>query len=204
VCLERQLPPKQKDPGMFAVPFCIGEEKGEALCYLGSSISQMPLDFAKKWKIGKIDAKHNREIILADQSVLRPSGIIKDVLVKIKDLVFPVDFIVIDIEEDADVPLILGRPFLATSRAVFDMDKEELTLRMGDKEQIIHIQESKNEWCCRIDISELKAQGWRMKVSMRELEKGLEAMEMKEKTRPIIDQTDIKKEDLWVRRWGRF
>ncbi|MCI90778.1 hypothetical protein A2U01_0112072, partial [Trifolium medium] len=57
------------------------------------------------------------EIVLADQSVLRPSGIIKDVLVKIKDLVFPVDFVIIDIEEDADVPIILGRPFLATSRA---------------------------------------------------------------------------------------
>ncbi|MCI75994.1 hypothetical protein A2U01_0097263, partial [Trifolium medium] len=58
------------------------------------------------------------EIVLADQSVLRPSGIIKDVLVKIKDLVFPVDFVIIDIEKDADIPIILGRPFLATSRAV--------------------------------------------------------------------------------------
>ncbi|MCI89060.1 hypothetical protein A2U01_0110348, partial [Trifolium medium] len=50
------------------------------------------------------------EIVLADQSTLNPSGIIKDVLVKIKDLVFPADFVIVDIEEDADIPIILGRP----------------------------------------------------------------------------------------------
>ncbi|MCI35559.1 hypothetical protein A2U01_0056780, partial [Trifolium medium] len=123
---ERKLPPKQKDPGTFTVPFWIGNAKGRALCDLGSSISLMPLNFAEKWEIGKLDTSYNREIVLADQSVLHPSGLIKDVLVKIKDLVFPVDFIIIDIEEDADVPIILGRPFLATSRAVIDMEKEEL------------------------------------------------------------------------------
>ncbi|MCI57514.1 hypothetical protein A2U01_0078765, partial [Trifolium medium] len=71
------------------------------------------------------------DIILADQSILKPSGEIKDVIVKIKDLGFPVDFVIVDIEEDADILIILGRPFLATSRAVIDMEKEELTLRMG-------------------------------------------------------------------------
>ncbi|MCI58164.1 hypothetical protein A2U01_0079417, partial [Trifolium medium] len=91
---------------------------GRALCDLGSSISLMPLSFGKKWKIGKLDTTDTLEIVLADQSILCPSAIIKDVLVEIKDLVFPVDFVIIDIEEDADVPIILGRPFLATRRAV--------------------------------------------------------------------------------------
>ncbi|MCI83021.1 hypothetical protein A2U01_0104296, partial [Trifolium medium] len=63
----------------------------------------MSLQFAKKWENGKIDETHTKEIVLADQSVLRPSGIIRDVIVKIKDLIFPVDFIIIDVEEDADV-----------------------------------------------------------------------------------------------------
>ncbi|MCI59177.1 hypothetical protein A2U01_0080432, partial [Trifolium medium] len=88
---------------------------------LGSSISLMPLHFARKWEIGAIDKTHTMKIVLADQSVLHPSGIIKDALVKIKDLVFPVDFMIIDIEKDVDVPIILGRPFSATSRAVIDM-----------------------------------------------------------------------------------
>ncbi|MCI75225.1 hypothetical protein A2U01_0096493, partial [Trifolium medium] len=71
----------------------------------------MPLHFARKWEIGKLVTTHTMEIVLADQSALRPSGTVKDVLVKIKDLVFPVYFVIIDIEEDADVPIILGRPF---------------------------------------------------------------------------------------------
>ncbi|MCI50800.1 hypothetical protein A2U01_0072044, partial [Trifolium medium] len=75
-----------------------------------------------------------------------------------------------DVEEDADVPVILGRPFLATSYAVIDMEKEELKLRMGEKKQVIHIQEGKNDWCCRIDIKEPSSKGWRMKVTLEELE----------------------------------
>ncbi|MCI90650.1 hypothetical protein A2U01_0111944, partial [Trifolium medium] len=49
-------------------------------------ISLMPLSFAKKWKIGKLNTTDTMEIVLADQSILHPSAIIKDVLVKIKDL----------------------------------------------------------------------------------------------------------------------
>ncbi|MCI44603.1 hypothetical protein A2U01_0065842, partial [Trifolium medium] len=108
--------------------------------------------------------------------ILRPSGEIKDVIVKIKDLAFPVDFVIMDIEEDADIPIILGRPFLATSRAVIDMEKEELKLRMGNKEKLIQICKDERDWCCRIDIKEQKtqpSQGWRMKVSLEELEEGL-------------------------------
>ncbi|MCI04991.1 hypothetical protein A2U01_0026040, partial [Trifolium medium] len=184
---------------------CFGNVQGRALCDLGSSISLMPLNFAEKWEIGEIDRTHTMEIVLADQSVLRPSGIIKDVLVKIKDLIFPVDFIIIDIEEDVDVPIILGRPFLATSRVVINMEKEELKLRMGDKDQLIHIQKGKNDWCCRIDMKEPKSHGWRMKVTLEELEAGLAELDIEEEKPCLdLDMTDIKKEDLWVRRWGRF
>ncbi|PNX74125.1 hypothetical protein L195_g030039, partial [Trifolium pratense] len=69
-----------------------------------------------------------------------PNGIMKDIIVKVNNLLFPVDFTIVDIEEDTDVPIILGRPFLATSCAVIDMEKEELKLRMGDEEQLIYIQ----------------------------------------------------------------
>ncbi|MCI58462.1 hypothetical protein A2U01_0079717, partial [Trifolium medium] len=79
--------------------------QGRALCDLGSSISPMPLHFARKLKIGQLDTTRTMEIVLADQSVLRSSGIGKYVLVKIKDMIFPVDFVIIDIEKDADVPL---------------------------------------------------------------------------------------------------
>ncbi|MCH86621.1 hypothetical protein A2U01_0007480 [Trifolium medium] len=146
---------------------------------------------------------YEKEIVLVDQSVLRLSGVMKDVLVKVKNLLFPVDFIIVDIEEDADIPIILGRPFLATSRAVIDMEKEVLKLRMGNEEQLIYIQ-GKNDWCCRIDAREPKNSGWKMKVTMEELEAGFANLELKKKPRPVIDITDVKNEYLWVRRWGRF
>ena len=55
---------------------------------------------------------------LTNRSITYPRGIVKDVLVKVDKFIFPVDFIVMDMEEDHEVPLILGRPFLATGRAM--------------------------------------------------------------------------------------
>jgi len=60
---------------------------------------------------------------LADRSITKPYGVIEDVLVKVKHLIFPTDFVVIDIEEDADIPLILGRPFMSTASCMVDMGK---------------------------------------------------------------------------------
>ena len=51
---------------------------------------------------------------LVDRSIKCPSGVIEDVLVKVAKLYFPANFIVLDMEEDMEVPLILGSPFLAT------------------------------------------------------------------------------------------
>ncbi|PNY02487.1 hypothetical protein L195_g025797 [Trifolium pratense] len=59
--------------------------QGRALCDLGSSINLMPLKFAKKWEIGELDTNYAKDIVLADQLVIRPIGIMKDVLVKVKN-----------------------------------------------------------------------------------------------------------------------
>ena len=55
---------------------------------------------------------------------------IEDILVKVDKFIFPVDFIVLDMEEDSEIPIILGRPFLETSRAMIDVQREELKLRV--------------------------------------------------------------------------
>ncbi|XP_022899361.1 uncharacterized protein LOC111412666 [Olea europaea var. sylvestris] len=70
---------------------------------------------------------------LADRSLTHPRGIIEDVLVKVDKLIFPADFLILDMEEDKDVPIILGRPFLATARALIDVQQGQLTLRLGEK-----------------------------------------------------------------------
>ena len=58
---------------------------------------------------------------------------IEDVLVKVKHLIFPADFVVIDIEEDVDIPLILGRPFMSTTSCVVDMGKKMLQMGIEDQ-----------------------------------------------------------------------
>ena len=69
---------------------------------------------------------------MADRTLAQPEGILEDVLIKVGKFIFLVDFVVIDIEEDKQVPLLVGRPFLATGVALIDLKKGELTLRVGE------------------------------------------------------------------------
>ena len=66
-------------------------------------------------------------------------GIIEDVLVKVDKFIFPTDFIALDMEEDKEICIILGRPFLAIRRALIDVQKGELRLRVQDEEVIFSV-----------------------------------------------------------------
>ncbi|GJQ92338.1 reverse transcriptase domain-containing protein [Tanacetum coccineum] len=70
---------------------------------------------------------------LADRSVAHPKGVAEDVFVKVGKFYFLADFVVVDYDVDPRVPLILGRPFLRTTRALIDVHGEELTLRVNDE-----------------------------------------------------------------------
>ncbi|XP_009589357.1 uncharacterized protein [Nicotiana tomentosiformis] len=70
---------------------------------------------------------------LADQTTIIPEGIVEDVLVRVNKFVFHMDFIVVNMEENREVHLILGRPFLATGRAILDIQERQLILRMGEE-----------------------------------------------------------------------
>ena len=70
---------------------------------------------------------------MADRSMAQPEGVLEDVLVKVGKFIFPVDFVVMKMEEDNQVPLLLGRPFLVTGAALIDVQKGELTLRVGNE-----------------------------------------------------------------------
>ena len=67
-----------------------------------------------------------------DRSLTHPQGIIEDVLVKVDKFIFPIDFVFLEMEEDKEASLILGRPFLAIEQALIDVKDGELTLRVGD------------------------------------------------------------------------
>ncbi|GKB54393.1 reverse transcriptase domain-containing protein [Tanacetum coccineum] len=103
-----------------------------ALTDLGASINLMPLSIWRKLSLPEFTPT---QIILelADWSTTRPTGIAEDVFVRVGKFHFPADFIVVDYVVDPRVPLILGRPFLRTARALIDVYGEELTLRVSDE-----------------------------------------------------------------------
>jgi len=96
---------------------------------------------------------------LADRSIKRPYGIVEDLLVKVDKFLFPVDFVVMDIEEDVDVPLILGRPFMKTVKVVIDVDKGKLKVCVDNEEVSFNVFEAvrhpkDTKSCFRIDVIE--------------------------------------------------
>ena len=92
----------------------------------------MPLSVAKKLSLGELTPTIVT-LQMADRTMAKPEGVIEDVLVKVGKFIFPVDFIILDMEEDSQVPLLLGRPFLATGAALINMQKGVLTLRVGEE-----------------------------------------------------------------------
>jgi len=84
------------------------------MCDLGASVSLMPLYIYERLGIGELKSTR-MTLQLADRSVKYPDGIIEDVLVKVGEIYIPTDFVVMEMEEDNQVPILLGRPFLATA-----------------------------------------------------------------------------------------
>lgn len=70
---------------------------------------------------------------MADKSLSYHLGMVEDVLVKVDKFIFPADFLVLDMDEDEEIPIILCRPFLAREKALIDVDKEELTMWVQDE-----------------------------------------------------------------------
>ena len=79
---------------------------------------------------------------MADRSMTQPEGVLEDVLVKVGKFIFPVDFVVMKMEEDTQVPLLLGRPFLAIGATLIDVKKGELTLRVGNEAMHFNLNKS--------------------------------------------------------------
>ncbi|XP_047165398.1 uncharacterized protein LOC124834688 [Vigna umbellata] len=133
--IQKLLPPKFKDPESFTIPCTIGKLPiGKTLIDLGASINLMHLSMLKK--IGDMEVKPTRMILqLVDMSIKDPYGVIEDVLVKVDKFTFPV-------EEDTEVPLILGRPFMKTARVIIDVDDGNLKVRLHDETIIFNVVEA--------------------------------------------------------------
>ena len=122
-----------QDLDSFTIPCTIGNsDMGKALCDSRASINLVPLSVVKRLSLGEL-IPTAMTLQMADRTLAQLEGILEDVLIKVGKFIFPVDFVVIDIEEDKQVPLLLGRPFLAIGAALIDVKNGELTLRVGDE-----------------------------------------------------------------------
>ncbi|XP_039683809.1 uncharacterized protein [Medicago truncatula] len=136
------------------------EERSEvvkkAMCDLGASVSLMPLSLYERLGIGELKSTR-MTLQLADRSVKYPAGIIEDVPVKVGEVYIPADFVVMEMEEDNQVPILLGRPFLATAGAIIDVKKGKLAFNVGKETVEFELAKlmkgpSIKDSCCMIDI----------------------------------------------------
>ncbi|GJR77841.1 reverse transcriptase domain-containing protein [Tanacetum coccineum] len=131
--LLKKLPEKLGDPGKFLIPCDFPRmDVCHALADLGVRINLMPLSIWKKHSLPE-PTPTRMTLELADRSITRPKGVAEDVFVKVGKFHFPTDFVVVDFDADPRVPLILGRSFLRTGRALIDVYGEEITLRVNDE-----------------------------------------------------------------------
>nr|XP_009598973.1 uncharacterized protein LOC104094700 [Nicotiana tomentosiformis] len=138
----RRMAQKMSDPCRFTMPCIIGNYAFvKALCDLGASINLMPLSIYTKLGIGR--ARPTLMLLqLADHTVKILIGILDDVLVQVGKFVFPADFVILDCQVDEQIPIIMGRSFLATGRALIDCENGELKMRLNNKEIIFNVQKS--------------------------------------------------------------
>ncbi|XP_061369400.1 uncharacterized protein LOC133312239 [Gastrolobium bilobum] len=131
-------------------------EERKALCDLGASVNLMPLSFEQS--LGITERKSTMmSLQFVDRSIKMLEGVLEDVHVKVNDYIFPANFVVLNMEEDDNMPLILGLPFLATARTLIDVEQGQTIFRVNggefkmnvfeamkhleDKEDCFHIDE---------------------------------------------------------------
>nr|GEX14204.1 reverse transcriptase domain-containing protein [Tanacetum cinerariifolium] len=137
VMLLKKLPEKLGDPGMFLISCDFPRmDVCHALADLGASINLMPLSIWKNLSLPELTPTR-MTLELSDRSITHPKGVAEDVFVKVGKFHFLTDFVVVDFEADPRVPLILGRSFLRTDRALVDVYREEMTLRVNDEDEIL-------------------------------------------------------------------
>ena len=100
VVIQRSLPVKMQDPDSFTIPCTIGNvEFKKALCDSGASINLMPLFVVKRPSLGELTFT-SMTLQMVDRTMALPEGVLEDVLIKVGKFIFPLDFVVMDMEED--------------------------------------------------------------------------------------------------------
>ena len=194
--IQCKTPVKYKDPGSPAISVNIGGTCVEkALLDLETSVNLLPYSVYKQLRQGRLKPT-TITLSLADRSLKLPKGIVEDVLVKVDKFYYPIDFVVLDIELVAMgahyVPIILGRPFLATSNAIINYQNGVMQLTFGNMTLELNIFYSSSKHAnpekegpkevCLIGTSVGKHCAWKLKGELME---SLEEFDKELSTPPI-------------------
>ena len=132
--LSRKVPPKLKDPSSFTIPCKIGDHLFKrALLDLGASVNLLPYIVFETMGSGELQPT-SITLQLADKSIKRPRGILKDVLVKVGEFILPADFIVLDMKESPmplPLPIVLGRPFMGIADTKICVKKGIVSMKVN-------------------------------------------------------------------------
>ncbi|XP_070013033.1 uncharacterized protein [Nicotiana sylvestris] len=133
------MAPKAEDPCAFMISCIIGSAKFvKALCDLRASINLLPYLVFKTSGIGQTKPTSMR-LQMADRTMKRPLSVIEDVLVQVDKFILLTNFVILDCEVDYEVPISLGRPFLATEKALCDVEAKEIIFGVGDVKVVVHV-----------------------------------------------------------------
>ncbi|XP_075086243.1 uncharacterized protein LOC107819768 [Nicotiana tabacum] len=217
--LQNKIPQKCGDPGSFIIPCSLGSETfDKSLCDSGVSINLMPLSLFRRLdgELGVIKSIPV-SLQLVDQTTILPEEIIEDILVRVDKFMFPIDFIVVDMEVKKEVPLILGRPFLFTGRVILDIYEGQLMLRVGNEKVVFQMKrmikypsdEASAYSCFKLDVVGELAEKYKFDKLMgdtlercitqfstmededHEVKKEAEAIETEDQ---LVDEEELKKE----------
>ena len=154
------LPPKFKDPGAPLISVTLGNiNVKKALLDLGASVNILPGNLFDQHDLGTLQ---QTDVILqlADKSTKIPRGVLSDVIVKVEDFYYPVDFLVLDTEKtlkESQPTIILGRPFLATINAQINCRTGVMDIPFGNRKLRIHVfnafpNSPSDHECYRVDV----------------------------------------------------
>ena len=205
--IEWKTPMKYKDPGCPTISINIGDTCVEkALLDLGASVNLLPFSMYHQLGLGELKPT-TITLPLADRSIKIPKRAVEDVLIQVDKFYYPVDFVVLDTEPATvganHVPIILGRPFFATSNAIIKFRNRVMRLTFGNmtlelnifhlSKKHMHQQEDDSEEVCAIEaILEEQAKELLVQVVL---------------TRELVDksedQQDLQKVSLLPGQWRR-
>ncbi|XP_070020371.1 uncharacterized protein [Nicotiana sylvestris] len=192
---------KCRDPGSFTIPCSLGSDKFDKALYdSGVSINIMPQSAFKKLK-GELGLIKSIPVSLqlADQITILPKGIIEDILVRVDKFVFPIDFIVVDLEVNKDVPLILWRSFYVQA-AILDIYEGQLMFRMGNEKVVFRMKrmmkypsdEASAYSCFKLDVIGKLAEKYNtLEDEDPEIRKEAEVLETEDQ---VVDDEELKEE----------